>query len=109
MRNCNGLLRKVLRSLIEDSHHLGAIGRVDTLQFAAGRYTLAANHERILATKLALHLFDGSTHSPRILFFAEISQRFVAKFSCHIQIPASCSRFLPSVIYIPTPRLSEAS
>src|ERR1051325_6366866 len=77
-------IREFLSGFIKTSDYLRAIGWIDTLEDVAGGDSFTADDQRILAPEFALNFLQRSAHRLRVLFFAEISKRFVTKFCRHI-------------------------
>src|SRR3990172_1354474 len=80
-------VRQFLRGFMKTADHLCTIGGVDAVEFAPSSNTFAANYQWILPAQFTRHFLKRSPHSLRILFLAEVSERFVAKFCWHIESP----------------------
>ncbi len=75
--------RQFLSRLLKAPDHLGLARRVHAIKRAPGLDALAADHQRVLAAQFAPHLIERRAHRRRVLFLAEVRQRFVLKFALH--------------------------
>src|SRR5216117_155210 len=65
-------IRKFFRSFMKSSDDLSTICGIDAFEGAARFNALAADDQRILATKFALNCFDRAPHGSGVFFFREI-------------------------------------
>src|SRR5205814_6982509 len=72
-----------LRRLVKLADDLRPVCWVDAVKNVAGIDAFAANHQRVLASELALNFFERGAHGRSIFFLLEISKWFVTKFCWH--------------------------
>src|SRR6185503_5220169 len=84
----DGAIRELFSRLVESPDELRAIRGVVAVEHAARSDAFTADDERVFAAKLLSDLLDRLAHRLRVLFFAEICQRFVTKFCWHNSTPS---------------------